>query len=581
MKHILFVVVLAVAAASPLQAEDTVNQRWALLIAVNDYEGLDDLQCPAADMHALREELVAQGFPPRQVFLMDDAAKKNVDRPFRANIQRQLEQVLGMAEKDDLVLVAFSGHGVYLDKTSWLCPLEARLDETDTLVSLDSVYQRLAKCKGAMKLLLVDACRDEPRLPGRKSAGGPDVTSQFGIERPPRGILQMSSCAPGQVSMEDRELGHGVFMHYIIAGLRGKADADKSGGVSLSELYKYANLETKLHVKNKYNGFQTPSLTADLSDDFDIGHVRGATFPGRRAPIREADGPVGRPSQAVSLESAHGDGLGSPPHGADDLGRSPHGEAPRDVTNSIGMKLRLIPAGRFWMGSPESEVERGGGERRHQVRITRPFYLGVYEVTQAEYKRVMGDNPSDFSSGGKAAVLVSGLDTRRFPVENVSWDDATDFCEKLSDRAGERAAGRRYRLPTEAEWEYACRAGTTTPFHFGGELSGRGANCNGNYPYGTSVKGPYLGRTTTVGSYRDRANAFGLYDMHGNVWEWCADWYDSKYYDDSAADDPQGPAAGSFRVIRGGGWDAARFAVVPPAATATRPRTVAPASVFV
>ena len=233
---------------------------------------------------------------------------------------------------------------------------------------------------------------------------------------------------------------------------------------------------------------------------------------------------------------------------------------PVEVTNSVGMKLRLIPPGEFMMGSPESEKERVENEGpQHRVRITRPFYLGVYEVTQEEYEQVMGTNPSYFSCSDDASGCVAGEDTGRFPVERVTWADAVEFCRRLSAMPAERSAGRHYRLPTEAEWEYSCRAGTTTPFHFGSVLDGRQANCDGNRPYGTSAKGPYLERPTVVGSYS--ANAFGLYDMHGNVWEWCSDWYDSNYYATSPVDDPPGSASallrvfrGGLRVFRGGGW---------------------------
>jgi formylglycine-generating enzyme required for sulfatase activity len=124
----------------------------------------------------------------------------------------------------------------------------------------------------------------------------------------------------------------------------------------------------------------------------------------------------------------------------------------------------------------------------------------------------------------------------------VSWEEAVEFCRKLRELPAERAAGHVYRLPTEAEWEYACRAETATAFHFGSSCNGREANCDGSRPYGTSDKGPHLGRTTAVGSYR--ANAFGLYDMHGNVWEWCADWYGSGYYSESPVNDPPGATAG-------------------------------------
>ena len=223
--------------------------------------------------------------------------------------------------------------------------------------------------------------------------------------------------------------------------------------------------------------------------------------------------------------------------------------APREyLLNSIGMKLKLIPAGEFMMGSPDSEKSRSSDEGPvHRVKITKPFYLGVYEVTQTQYEQVMGKNPSFFSNTGRGKEKVTGRDTDQFPVESVSWDDAMEFCRKLSAREGKT-----YCLPTEAQWEYACRAGTTTSFHFGSMLNGREANSDGSYPYGTETKGPYLKCTTTVGSYS--ANAFGLYDMHGNVREWCADWHDFDYYEKSPSTDPAGPSSGDDRVLRGGGW---------------------------
>jgi len=219
---------------------------------------------------------------------------------------------------------------------------------------------------------------------------------------------------------------------------------------------------------------------------------------------------------------------------------------PVGITNGIGMKLKLIPAGEFMMGSPESEVYRLYDEYQHRVRITKPFYLGVYEVTQAEYEHVMGENPSSFSSGGSRKSKVFKLDTSRFPVEGVIWQNAVEFLRKLSDLPEEKAAGRIYRLPTEAEWEYACRAGTTTSFHCGSQLNvGEANNGERGWPY-------FLARPTTVGSYAP--NAFGLYDMHGNVWEWCNDWYAEEYYKSSPESDPQGPEKASYRVFRGGSW---------------------------
>jgi len=216
---------------------------------------------------------------------------------------------------------------------------------------------------------------------------------------------------------------------------------------------------------------------------------------------------------------------------------------PKRITNSIKMDLTVVPAGKFQMGSPTSEAERGSDEGpQHEITISKPFYMGVYPVMQREYDLVMGSNPAYLNAwkGG----------TPGFPVESISWFDAVEFCRKLSELPAEKAAGRSYRLPTEAEWEYACRAGLPMPFTGGVTLSSREANFNGNYPYGMAERGPYLERTTRVGSYPP--NPFGLYDMHGNVWEWCADYYDRNYYKGSPRVDPQGPPVGTLRVVRGG-----------------------------
>jgi formylglycine-generating enzyme required for sulfatase activity/outer membrane protein assembly factor BamB len=233
---------------------------------------------------------------------------------------------------------------------------------------------------------------------------------------------------------------------------------------------------------------------------------------------------------------------------------APEGEAPpRALTNSVGMKLALVPAGEFLMGSPDDDPAARSDEKpRHRVRITRPFYIGTCEVTQAQYEKVMGSNPSFFSATGPGKDKVAGLDTAHFPVEQVRWPDAVELCRRLSELPQEKSANRAYRLPTEAEWEYACRAGTTTAFHHGDSLSSKQANFNGLFPFGGAAKGPFLARTARAGSYAP--NALGLYDMHGNVWEWCSDWYGKDYYKESPRDDPAGPATGSVRVIRGGEW---------------------------
>jgi formylglycine-generating enzyme required for sulfatase activity len=200
------------------------------------------------------------------------------------------------------------------------------------------------------------------------------------------------------------------------------------------------------------------------------------------------------------------------------------------ATNSIGMKLRLIPAGEFMMGSPETESGRFDDETQHRVSITKPFYLGVTEVTQEQYQKVMGKNPSEFKGPQN-------------PVERVSWAEAVEFCRKLSAMPAEKTAGHVYRLPTEAEWEYACRAGTPTAYSFGDDASRLG-------DYGW-FEGNSDSSTHPVGE--KKPNAWGLYDMHGGVYEWCQDRYGD--YPSGSVTDPTGAASGSIRVLRGGSWN--------------------------
>jgi formylglycine-generating enzyme len=227
--------------------------------------------------------------------------------------------------------------------------------------------------------------------------------------------------------------------------------------------------------------------------------------------------------------------------------------------NSVGMRFALVPAGRYLMGSPPREKGRKPDETQHEVEITKAFYLGVFQVTQAQWRAVMRRGREwAFSAGGENARRVETLDTQDFPAERLRFEDVQKFLKKLNGLKAEQTPGWEYRLPSEAEWEYACRGAgiSKEPFLFkapSATLHSSHVNYDGNYPYGGKKKGPYLARTCPVGSYAP--NPLGIYDMHGNVWEWCSDWYAGGYYKKSRRRDPLGPTTGSDHVIRGGSWD--------------------------
>lgn len=225
--------------------------------------------------------------------------------------------------------------------------------------------------------------------------------------------------------------------------------------------------------------------------------------------------------------------------------------------NGLGMKFCWCPAGSFAMGSVPNERGRGNREDQAEVTLTRGFWLGKYEVTQGEWERLMGSTVLEQAKKGGAVKSNFGVG-ETFPMYYVSHDEALDFCRKLTDQerqAGTLPPGWQYRLPTEAQWEFACRAGTATPFSFGMALNGDKANCNGHFPYGTAKQGTNLKKAKPVGTFKP--NAFGLFDMHGNVWEWCRDSFSESSSRSSTSRpliDPQGQS-GLYRALRGGGWD--------------------------
>ena len=484
------------------------------------------------------------------------------------------------ADESDLLVVSISSHGFEERGVPYAMPSDGlRSMLADTAINILSVERRLAESKAGKRLLLLDACRERPAAEGKGGDGSGAMTAAFrdALARA-AGQAVLASCDAGQVSYENPELGHGVFTHFLIRGMRGHAVADNRGFITLGSVSDYiARSVRDWMVRNK------PGIDRDLAQrpwfkgPNDARDIPLAIDPGTRDRRARFKADVSKVIEDLKRKINRRGKFGLDLYGrlADALEQSEDDDHSRDLlanvrdftagrilenvfaayleqvleslaeraarlargdtfTNSTGMKLIYITGGEFLMGSPAGEEDRDSDETQHRVRLTKGFFMGVTEVTQLQWKAVMGSNRSQFKGDD-------------LPVGPVSWNDVMKFCRKLSQKES-----RTYRLPMEAEWEYACRAGTTTPFNTGRTISTYEANYAGNHVYGNGRKGVYRAKTTPVGNFRP--NRWGLYDMHGNVLEWCSDWY-GKEYPRNLVIDPAGPRTGTSRVVRGGSWD--------------------------
>jgi formylglycine-generating enzyme required for sulfatase activity len=580
---------------------------WAVVIGVNEYldPKIPGLKYCVADARRVFETLTKHGgFESERVLLIADDQPRAHLRPLRLNLHRQIGDWLEHCRPEDTVVIHFSGHGFVDDDTGegFLAPADCEKDNLRaTGFPTERLRQMLRDCQARQKLLILDCCHAGAVRSGEPTgATGEELSQSFAKAQ---GLITLASSRKDEVSYEWAAKQQGLFTYYLVEGLAGGADYDRDGVVNVDELYRYTFEKVPLAAQQELNARQRPVrvIGPDTEGVFALSRVAivprpldtslvavftvreedagGPLVDGATVELfhRDADGTrpsllatgqtdsAGRAQLAVKLslsQQAQGTFAASVRRGESSRGytldkfpqsrsyalyvprvtppstkpmtptvpSSPPAQAGRTIDNSIGVKLALIPAGEFQMGSPDSDSKADSNEKpQHTVRITKPFYLGVTEVTQEQYERVMATNPSNF----KGAQL---------PVEQVSWDEAVEFCRKLSSLPSERSAGRVYRLPTEAEWEYACRAGSKTKWSFGDSESSLG-----DYAWYSSNSGS---KTQAVG--QKKPNAWGLYDMHGNVWEWCSDWAGN--YASTTVSDPSGATAGSYRVLRGGSW---------------------------
>jgi formylglycine-generating enzyme required for sulfatase activity/uncharacterized caspase-like protein len=585
-------------------------KNWVIAIGINEYDNLKPLKYAKKDAEAIKAWCEREGgFDRGGIFLFTEDSPPIPASPpiptqlthgrLKRFLQRQFQTPL--LNSGDNLWFFFAGHGRRdQDKDYLMLPDSDPGNVRETAVSVDYVTERLRRSGADNVVLLLDACRDED------SRGG------LGIgEEEYQGVITFYSCTANQQSWEIDELQQGSFTHTLLEGLRRQGEANCATVERLDE-YLRRQVE-KINARygkprqNPYLKAEPPhklyfillEQVATLKDvqplkyqaslaenrgDLDLAEqlwirVLGASrgdldaieaikriarrqsqwpsIPTAPEPVRQSEGnrsSTPKPSQETGLKVFNFEIVEVNAKGEQIKKESKQSQYfSQDLGNDITLEMVAIPGGTFTMGTEDEEIERlikkfnwegFRGERpQHQVTVP-PFFMGRYPITQAQWQAIAATAKIDID----LETNPSNFTGNELPVERVTWYQATEFCKRLS-----RETKQEYRLPSEAEWEYACRAGTTTPFYFGETITGELANYNAGYTYAGEAKGEYRQQTTPVGQFPP--NAFGLYDMHGNVWEWCADdWHDN--YDGAPTDGSVWIENGNDNCspLRGGSW---------------------------
>ncbi|NJM77641.1 MAG: SUMF1/EgtB/PvdO family nonheme iron enzyme [Acaryochloridaceae cyanobacterium RU_4_10] len=575
------------------------GKNWAITIGINQYDNLTPLNFAKRDAEAMRTFCLKEMGFEQVYYFSDDSDSIASDngpplksQPTFATLSRFLRTRFEkpFLNAGDNLWFFFAGHGRRYRDRDYLMPIDVDPGNLEhTAISLNDITERLRRCGADNVILFLDACRNEGARDGE------------GIGLKQQGVITLFSCSPNERSYEIEALEQGAFTHALLQGLRVQGEGNCATVERLYDYLKHQVLElnrkhqkprqtpyavaepaTKLHLilvpkfATLADGLLLRSSAGEAENENDLElaeqlwtHVL-AVWPAdpqaikavKRIAVKMATAvpQTVKPTPLQTQESRSPELISAQPSlmtfqfevvtvdaTGKEVQRKP-GTAQffaEDLGNSVTLEMVSIPSGSFLMGSPSTEKERTDSEGpQHPVTVSE-FFMGKYPVTQAQWKAVAAlPQVKQYLKSDSACFKGADL-----PIERVSWNEAVEFCTRLSKQTGQH-----YRLPSEAEWEYACRAGTTTPFHFGETLTPDLANCAENYTYARGPKGKYLGQTTKVGIFPP--NVFGLFDMHGNVWEWCQDLWHANYQ--------KAPLDGSawlnkndnsYYLMRGGAWN--------------------------
>ncbi|MBI4854651.1 MAG: SUMF1/EgtB/PvdO family nonheme iron enzyme [Acidobacteria bacterium] len=561
----------------------TSAKRYALVIGVEQYQDkqITPLTAAANDAKLLADALVKYaGFPAEQVVLL--ASDQPTERqPTRENILRRLSNLRAAIPSDGLLLVSFAGHGIEREGRAFLLPSNAQVSGDislleDTAVSVDTIKERIRQTGVKQVVMVLDACRNDPTA-GRADAPNnltEAYTRGFNFDvrnKEVSAFATLYATSVGSRAYENTEKKNGYFTLAIVDGLKGGA-ANSKGEVTLDALKQYVQDEVPKRVKIDLGvgKKQDPQIVLDgyKANELVISITVSVKTAENNSINSSSNSNSSSPSGALSSATTVGaGGLPLRAYEFKTVDINATGKVLKEETKQaksyleklgdVNLEMVEIPAGSFLMGSEQTEKGYGytyDSEELPQHKVSvKGFYLGKFEVTQAQWRFIANLPKINIDLKPK----VSWFRDDSNPVEQITWEEAVEFCARLS-----KHTGKEYRLPTEAEWEYAARAGTDSAFGFGDEITLKQVNYKGyfNYRYqGPSPEG-FLNATFIVGS-SNVANSFGLYDMHGNVWEYCQDVWHENY--EGAPTDGSAWLTGADekkRTARGGGWLNAGFA---------------------
>ncbi len=568
------------------------EKRWALLIGVNDYDSRDinPLHGAANDAQAMKKVLTeAAGFAEDKVVVLATGQVRDL-RPIRANIITQLSRILQQIPKDGLLLVQFSGHGVDRGRRPFLLAQDSQLtndldDLEQTSISVDWLQKRLQAAGIAQVVILLDACRNDPSAgkdPDTKNALTQGYVDGFRFDLRNKGVQAFATLyatTVGDRAWENNASDRGYFLSAVEEAMRGKAANPRTGEVTLASLVRYVKQRVPQQVaRDKGNDKrQVPfPVIEGYADDLVLAVVPGTIVAPSvpSAPDAASIWDSVKASRSCAAVQAFYSEYGTGPYGPaarirmaelcqPTTSSQPGSTGPKQgdvkINPKDGQRYVWLQPGRFHMGCSAGDTECWDDEKpARDVTITRGFWMAETPITVEAWKKVYGKVPSwssKWTVAGKERDYNPGWEDGSQPLIGMTWDEANGFCKVGGGR-----------LPTEAEYEYAGRAGSTAPRYgdldaiaWYGDNSGKERvdttkliptdgkwegyqaklRDNGNGPHSVGTKLP---------------NAWGLFDMLGNVWSWTADWYGQDYYKGTEVRDPKGPNSGTERVLRGGSW---------------------------